>query len=373
MEKQKIYKTSVILIIGFLGVVMNIQCSKKSTEPKTNHPIASFSYSLNGREIHFIDKSTDSDGEITFWEWEFGDGDKSTVKNPIHRYTNPGLFEVHLTVTDNDGNAAGYSLIVNVANQSYLASFEYFIEECEARFTDQSTDEETKIVAWDWKFGDGFVSDIRNPMHQYAAAGTYQVVLIVTNDIGEQDSISKSITINCAYPVYNDSGIPEDAEVWTWCGSDWGGPECLFDGNYSDSTVPEGDTCFKTTSGSNWGWHTNYAGWGVFLVKPSDHTVDLSVDTCLKFWVKTSENLKVEIQQSNRNGKKFTVHLTDHGWDGDSTWQEITIPASAFQGADLGNIFSPFMITVEQGDKTFYIDHVRWMKPPCTSVEGGLY
>lgn len=374
MEKQKIRMISIAWIIGLLTVIVGFQCSKKSTKPETKSPIACFSYSLNGREVHFIDKSTDPDGEITVWEWKFGDGSKSTVQNPSHRYTNFRSFEVYLTVTDNDGNSASYSRAVHVANQSPLASFAYFIEGCRVQFIDQSMDAEREIVAWNWEFKDGSVSDIRNPTHRYVAAGTYRVVLTVTNDIGAQDSTSKRITVSCAYRVYSDSGIPEDAEVWTWSGEDWGGPPSIFDGSHPDTTAPEGSTAFKTTSGSNWDWHTNYAGWGVFLIKPSDHTVDLSVvDTCLRFWVKTSENLMVEIQQTNRHGKKCTVYVADHGWDGTNTWQEIVIRGSAFKGVDLGKIFCPFMITVKEGDRTFYIDHVRWTESCQTSVEGGPY
>ncbi|MFX1517253.1 MAG: PKD domain-containing protein, partial [Promethearchaeota archaeon] len=334
---------------------------KKSTEPKGESPIASFSYSVNGREVQFIDESTDRDGEITAWEWKFGDGSRSTVQNPTHRYTNLGTFEVFLTVTDNGGNTCNCSQIIGFANQSPSASFTYSVDGCVVQFSDQSTDTEGEIVAWDWKFGDESVSNIQNPIYQYKVAGTYDVVLVVTNNVGAKDTASESITVYCDYTVYNNSGIPEDAEVWTWDGSDWEGPIAIFDASYSDSTAPEVDTCFKTTSGSNWDWHTNYAGWGVFLIKPSDHTVDLSAYAYLKFWVKTSENLKIEIQQDHRYGLKFKVYLANHGWDGDSTWQEISIPVDTFSGVNLEKIFCPFMITVEQGDKTFYVDDVRWV------------
>jgi hypothetical protein len=151
------------------------------------------------------------------------------------------------------------------------------------------------------------------------------------------------------YSVYNDTGIPSDAEVWTWDGGSG-----AFDGNYTGDTSPEGTKCFKTDS-------ANWAGWGVFLIYPSDHTVNLSAYNSLKFCVKTPANLKVEIQQDNRsNGQKYTRYISQHGWNGTNTWQEITIPASAFTGADMNKIFSPFMVTIETSG-TFYIDNVRWV------------
>ena len=48
------------------------------------------------------DQSWDEDGVITNVQWDFGDGTSSTQINPRHTYTNPGTYNVTLTVTDND-------------------------------------------------------------------------------------------------------------------------------------------------------------------------------------------------------------------------------------------------------------------------------
>jgi len=165
------------------------------------------------------------------------------------------------------------------------------------------------------------------------------------------------------YVVYWDPGIPADSEIWTWDGSQWGLPPASFDGDYTGETPPEGAKCFMTRSGSGSG---NYAGWGVFLAAPSDHTVDLSVHSELRFWVKASEDacvgLYVQVQQENRYGLKsnrLCVNL--YGWTEANAWQEIRIPKSAFTGVDFTRIFSPFIITIERGDATFYVDNVRWV------------
>lgn len=47
--------------------------------------------------------STDFDGQIQSYLWEFGDGQTSTQANPTHTYTNAGIFTAWLTVTDDDG------------------------------------------------------------------------------------------------------------------------------------------------------------------------------------------------------------------------------------------------------------------------------
>lgn len=52
--------------------------------------------------VQFTDQSTDADGQITSWDWDFGDGSTSTEQNPTHSYTTAGSFTVTLAVTDND-------------------------------------------------------------------------------------------------------------------------------------------------------------------------------------------------------------------------------------------------------------------------------
>jgi hypothetical protein len=165
------------------------------------------------------------------------------------------------------------------------------------------------------------------------------------------------------YVVYWDPGIPAGSEIWTWDGSQWGMSPATFDGDYTGETPPEGVKCFRTQSGSG---VNNYAGWGVFLAAPSDHTVDLSGYSELRFWVKVSEDacvgLYVQVQQGSRSGPKsnrLCVNL--YGWTEANTWQEIRIPRSAFTGVDFTRIFSPFIITIEKGDATFYVDNVRWV------------
>jgi hypothetical protein len=57
-------------------------------------------------EIRFIDLSTDPDGRITQWAWEFGDGGTSDQQTASHKYSQGGLFTVKLTVKDNRGDSA---------------------------------------------------------------------------------------------------------------------------------------------------------------------------------------------------------------------------------------------------------------------------
>jgi len=71
-------------------------------------PIAYFSYSPTSPStsdtIQFTDTSTDSDGTIASWSWDFGDGTTGSIgENPTHQYQKAGKYDVKLQVTDNNG------------------------------------------------------------------------------------------------------------------------------------------------------------------------------------------------------------------------------------------------------------------------------
>ena len=74
------------------------------------YPVASFSWKPKKiavrNEIKFIDKSYDLDGYIVNHTWNFGDGNISFEKNPKHRYSKAGIYNVSLCIIDNDGAIA---------------------------------------------------------------------------------------------------------------------------------------------------------------------------------------------------------------------------------------------------------------------------
>ena len=60
--------------------------------------------------------SSDPDGTIVAYSWNFGDGTVSANANPSHAYTVAGAYTVTLTVTDNDGRTALASTVANVGD-----------------------------------------------------------------------------------------------------------------------------------------------------------------------------------------------------------------------------------------------------------------
>lgn len=78
-------------------------------------PNAAFNASYSRRLIgQFTDASSDPDGSIVAWNWDFGDGQTSTAQSPSHSYFTAGTYTIRLTVTDNDGSTSSTTRVLQV-------------------------------------------------------------------------------------------------------------------------------------------------------------------------------------------------------------------------------------------------------------------
>ena len=85
--------------------------------PANNPPVASFTYICTGLTCTFDGSgSTDSDGSIVSYAWNFGDGGTATVVAPSHTYAASGTYPVTLTVTDNGGATGSQTQNVTVSS-----------------------------------------------------------------------------------------------------------------------------------------------------------------------------------------------------------------------------------------------------------------
>ena len=72
--------------------------------PPNQLPTSTFSDSCTYLDCNFTDTSSDPDGSVVGWSWDFGDGNSSTAQNPAHSYVSAGTYPVSLTVTDDGGD-----------------------------------------------------------------------------------------------------------------------------------------------------------------------------------------------------------------------------------------------------------------------------
>jgi PKD repeat protein len=155
-------------------------------------PSAAFDWQCDQLACHFTDASTDADGSVTAWSWQFGDGESSGEQSPSHTYAAAGTYTVQLTATDNEGATAQASQQVTAGtappqNQPPHAEFTVDCTQLACVFSDRSTDD-VGVTNWSWSFGDGATSTDRNPAHTYSSGGTFEVRLTVTDGGGAQDT-----------------------------------------------------------------------------------------------------------------------------------------------------------------------------------------
>lgn len=147
---------------------------------------------------NFNDLSTSQNGSIVSWNWDFGDGNLSTQRNPSHNYLSSGNFNVSLQTTNNFGctnskTVANYIQVYNHPNAIFTSSN---IPICSApelvRFNNGSTG--LGSLSYAWTFGDGTTSNDFNPVvsHNYVTTGNFNVQLIVTNSYGCTDTFVKN-------------------------------------------------------------------------------------------------------------------------------------------------------------------------------------
>ncbi len=177
------------------GVVLKAAASPTANQP----PVSSFTKSCSGLTCNFTSTSSDPDGTITAYSWNFGDGSPAvTTQNASHTYAAGGTYTVTLTVTDNLGatNSSSQSVTVSATNQPPVASFTQSCSELTCSFTSTSSDPDGTITAYSWNFGDGSPAvTTQNASHAYGAAGTYTVTLTVTDNLGATNSSSQSVTV----------------------------------------------------------------------------------------------------------------------------------------------------------------------------------
>ncbi len=149
--------------------------------------------------VAFSDESTRAPGggAISGWAWSFGDGAVTTAASPTHVYATPGTYAVALTVTAPDGQTSTASHQITVkADPTAAFGAQQDANSLTVAFTDASVPAPgDAVTAWAWAFGDGSGSAAANPIHTYAAPGTYAVSLVATDSDGQTSASSRTIAV----------------------------------------------------------------------------------------------------------------------------------------------------------------------------------
>ena len=162
--------------------------------------------------------STDSDGQVTAYDWDMGDGSTATGPKVDYAYTAAGSYVVTLTVTDDQGATGQATQAVTIAQpQGPIAVISGpATGNVGAGLTfdgSGSTDAGGQITTYAWDLGDNQSTTGASVTHAYTAAGTYTVTLTVTDDQGATANTTQVVTIGT-------SGGTDYSGTWSWANTD---------------------------------------------------------------------------------------------------------------------------------------------------------
>ncbi|MEZ4775309.1 MAG: PKD domain-containing protein [Bacteroidia bacterium] len=147
-------------------------------------PVADFDASLyeacQSATVTFTNRSFSAALGLSY-RWHFGNGDSSSLKNPVVFFNQPGSYEVQLVTINTYGCKDTFTQTINIYPQAEASFIADPVDICEGEsvfFRDMSVN----ATRWHWNFGDGAVVVDSMPIHRYDQEGVYDVELIVSFD-----------------------------------------------------------------------------------------------------------------------------------------------------------------------------------------------
>ncbi len=163
-------------------------------------PTADFTYNIDKCDtIQFTDLSSAPPGYfLVEWLWDFGDGTTSDLQHPSHVFPAGGLYDVSLLITSDSSGLLCYDSITHqvLVPDRPTVYFTWSPEPtCLGEVTNFFGAAGVTIQQWYWDFDDGNFATAQDPDHTFAAAGIYNVMLMVTDNNGCWDTISHDVTV----------------------------------------------------------------------------------------------------------------------------------------------------------------------------------
>ncbi len=207
LDEEKAFNTKIDRADKIAPTMIGKIDIEKSKIAQSINAVPSLDFEINGCEkqnsrqcqVGFISNVHDESKKVTYY-WDFGDGETSVRKNPLHTYHKFGDFRVVLQVMDEKGATNSVSKTINpvpkikptvlfqVKKKQYLLGENIY-------FDNSSYSKGGKLKSNRWEFGDGVESSLRNPSHQYKNTGAYTVKLKVCDSDGLCDTASNTIRV----------------------------------------------------------------------------------------------------------------------------------------------------------------------------------
>ena len=166
------------------SVAVRVQNRGPTASPSSNQTRV-----LTYEAVQFGSNASDPEGNFTV-RWDFGDGTQSTEESPVHNYSENGDYDVQLTVTDDDGARAGFTIRMFVRDRPPVCDIDASIMEgtveTQFEFNSSAYDADGTIASYFWDTGDKNTSRAPYVRHTYARPGSYLVMLTVVDNDGSE-------------------------------------------------------------------------------------------------------------------------------------------------------------------------------------------
>jgi PKD repeat protein len=225
-----------------------------------NPPVASFTATVSGYSVSVTSTSTDDFG-IASWSWNWGDGSPAgTGATATHTYTGitsvAGLTKtITLTVTDTIGQTNSVTHMITLQDNAPVAAFSISYNGYTVSFDASASTDDHGIVSSAWDFGDGSTGTGQTTTHTYVALPqTYNVVLTVTDTVGQKGTLTQKVSFVDQTPVASFTSVVSGYTVtvtststddhgiaslsWNWGDGSAAGTGATATHTYTTATVP---------------------------------------------------------------------------------------------------------------------------------------
>ncbi|PZQ87802.1 MAG: hypothetical protein DI534_13570 [Leifsonia xyli] len=216
-------------------------------------PVVSFTSSTAGLTASVnASASTDPDGTIVSYSWNWGDGTPAgSGTTAAHKYAQPGTYQVTVTATDDDGAVTTSApTAVTVTHADPVASFTSTAAGMGVTVdASASTASDGATLSYSWNWGDGTPAGTgATAAHSYATAGSYTVTLTVTDSVGSSATATRTTTASSvSYVVQDDFGRSTTS---SWGAADVGGSYSILYGAASAASVTGGKGVLTLPAGN---------------------------------------------------------------------------------------------------------------------------
>lgn len=230
------------------GATATAQAQVVVQDPAELDPTAAFTMTSKQLQVS-VDASGSTPpvagGDITAYQWDFGDGATADTQSAQHSYAQPGTYSITLTVFSGQReNTISQAITVNTATGPTAQ----FTTELKGRTLTvdaaSSSAGDAGLSSYSWDFGDGETAAGVNAEHHYSEDGNYTVKLTLSDENGLEDTVSTQLQVSNALPVpafsLGSSGL--DITVDAGASSDPDGQLASYHWDFGDGHEGSGKT-----------------------------------------------------------------------------------------------------------------------------------